>query len=54
MVKICDLNRSISLGEQHDSEGGTDGSGWKIVGESGQNSTSISVGSSNSAPNGLY
>ena len=39
--------------EEHDSEGGADGSGGKVLGETGKYSSVVSVGSGNSAPDGL-
>lgn len=50
------LNRmrwSSPLGEKHDSECWSDGSGRKVGGESGNHSSTISVTSWNSAPDGL-
>jgi hypothetical protein len=41
------------LGEQHDSEGGSDGSGWEVVSESGEYCSAVSVGSADSSPDGL-
>lgn len=41
------------MGEEHDSEGGTDCFGGEIVSESGKNCSSVSVTGGNSAPDGL-
>ena len=51
------LNRmrwSSPLGEKHDSECWSDGSGRKVGGESGKDSSTISVASWDSAPDGLH
>ena len=39
--------------EQHDSEGGANGSGGQVGCESGQNGSSVSVAGGNAAPDGL-
>lgn len=53
--QIGNLNnrmRSVSLGEQHHSQGWTHGSWWQVVRESGKDSSVIAVGSTDSSPDG--
>lgn len=52
---IWDLNRegSASLGEEHDSEGGSDGSGGEVGGEAGDDGAGVAVGARDAAPDGL-
>ena len=45
--------RSSSLWEEHNPKSGSNGSSGKVSRKSGQNSSSISVASRNSSPNGL-
>ena len=52
-MSILNRRRSASLGEEHDSEGGSDGSGGKVSSESSNYCSGVSVGSADSSPDGL-
>ncbi len=46
--------RSASLGEEHDSQSGSNRSGRQIGRETGKHGTAVSVTAWNTAPDGLY
>ena len=41
------------MGEEHDSEGGADGSGREVGGKASEYSSTVSVASGNASPDGL-
>lgn len=43
----------MALGEQHDAEGGTDGLGREVLGETGEDLAVVTVGGCYASPDGL-